>query len=167
MSTNPLAFLPGKRGSGERGTGGIKPTLLGLASGATFALSAVGFRGAILNLGMPNYAVAASFTLSVGIVMQAVLLSLYLAFRQRAVLFAILRAWKRSLFAGFAGAVASQFWFLAFALSSAANVRTLALIEVLFAQLIARFAFGQRTSAREALGMVLVVTGVALLMLAQ
>jgi drug/metabolite transporter (DMT)-like permease len=166
-STNPLAFLPGKRGSGERGTGGIKPTLLGLASGATFALSAVGFRGAILNLGMPNYAVAASFTLSVGIVMQAVLLSLYLAFRQRAVLFAILRAWKRSLFAGFAGAVASQFWFLAFALSSAANVRTLALIEVLFAQLIARFAFGQRTSAREALGMMLVVAGVALLMLAQ
>jgi drug/metabolite transporter (DMT)-like permease len=167
MSTNPLAFLPGKRGSGERGTGGIKPTLLGLASCATFALSAVGFRGAILNLGMANYAVAASFTLSVGIVMQAVLLSLYLAFRQSAVLFAILRAWKRSLFAGFAGAVASQFWFLSFALSSAANVRTLALIEVLFAQLIARFAFGQRTSAREALGMVLVVAGVALLMLAQ
>jgi drug/metabolite transporter (DMT)-like permease len=167
MSTNPLAFLPGKRGSGEHGAGGFKPTLLGLASGAIFALSAVGFRGAILSLGMPNYAVAASFTLSVGIVMQAVLLSLYLAFRQSAVLFAILRAWRRSLFAGFAGAVASQFWFLAFALSSAANVRTLALIEVLFAQLIARFAFGQRTGAREALGMVLVVAGVALLMLAQ
>lgn len=166
MSTNPLAFLPGKRGSGERGIG-IKPTLLGLASGAMFALSAVGFRGAILNLGLPNSAVAASFTLSVGIVMQAVLLSLYLAFRQSAVLFAILRAWKRSLFAGFAGAVASQFWFLAFALSSAANVRTLALIEVLFAQLIARIAFGQHTSAREALGMALVVAGVALLMLAQ
>jgi drug/metabolite transporter (DMT)-like permease len=167
MSTNPLAFLPGKRGSGERGTGGIRPTLLGLASGAMFALSAVGFRGAILNLGMSNYAVAASFTLAVGIVMQAVLLSLYLALRQRSVLFAIVRAWKRSLFAGFAGAVASQFWFLAFALASAANVRTLALIEVLFAQVIARFAFGQRTSAREALGMVLVVAGVALLMLAQ
>ena len=167
MSTNPLAFLPGKRGSGERGTGGIRPTLLGLASGAMFALSAVGFRGAILNLGMSNYAVAASFTLAVGIVMQAMLLSLYLALRQRSVLFAIVRAWKRSLFAGFAGAVASQFWFLAFALASAANVRTLALIEVLFAQVIARFAFGQRTSAREALGMVLVVAGVALLMLAQ
>ena len=51
MSTNPLAFLPGKRGSGERGTGGIRPTLLGLASGAMFALSAVGFRGAILSPG--------------------------------------------------------------------------------------------------------------------
>jgi drug/metabolite transporter (DMT)-like permease len=167
MSTNPLAFLPGKRGVGEQGTNGVKPTLLGLASGGMFALSAVGFRGAILSLGMSNYAVAASFTLSVGIAMQAVLLSLYLALRQRAVLFAIMRAWRRSLLAGFAGAVASQFWFLAFALSSAANVRTLALIEVLFAQMIARFAFGQRTSAREALGMALVVAGVALLIWAQ
>jgi uncharacterized membrane protein len=43
-------------------------------------------------------------------------------------------------------------------------VRTLALIEVLFAQLIARVAFGQRTSAREAVGMLLVIAGVGLLL---
>ena len=77
---------------------------------------------------------------------------------------AILRAWRPSLFAGLQGAVASQFWFLAFALATAASVRTLALIEVLFAQLIARFAFGQRTTLREAAGMALVVGGVALLL---
>ena len=59
---------------------------------------------------------------------------------------AIMRAWKPSLFAGFMGALASQFWFLAFALATAASVRTLALVEVLFAQLVARFAFGQRTT---------------------
>ena len=58
--------------------GGIKPTLIGLASGGMFALSAIGFRGAILNLGLPNFVMAATFTLAVGIVMQAVLLSLYL-----------------------------------------------------------------------------------------
>jgi drug/metabolite transporter (DMT)-like permease len=62
--------------------------------------------------------------------------------------------------------MASQFWYLAFALTSAASVRTLALVEVLFAQLVARFAFGQRTSAREAVGMALVVGGVVLLILA-
>jgi multidrug transporter EmrE-like cation transporter len=45
-------------------------------------------------------------------------------------------------------------------------VRTLALVEVLFAQLVARYGFGQRTSAREAIGMALVVAGVALLLLA-
>jgi uncharacterized membrane protein len=61
------------------------------------------------------------------------------------------------------GALASQFWFLAFALASAASVRTLALIEVLFAQAISRFVFGQPTTVREGLGIVLVVIGVALL----
>ena len=144
--------------------GGIRPTLIGLASGGMFALSAIGFRGAILSLELPNYVMAATFTLAIGIAMQAVLLSLYLGLRSPSVLFAILHAWKPSLSAGFAGAVASQFWFLAFALATAASVRTLALVEVLFAQLIARFAFGQRTSAREALGMLLVVCGVGLLL---
>jgi drug/metabolite transporter (DMT)-like permease len=144
--------------------GGIRPTLIGLASGGMFALSAVGFRGGILDLKLSNFVMAATFTLAVGIAMQAVLLSLYLALRSPAVLFAIARSWKPSLSAGLAGAVASQFWFLALALATAASVRTLALIEVLFAQLIARFAFGQRTSAREAFGMVLVVLGVGLLL---
>ncbi len=162
MSTK--ASLVGKRESEGSRLGGIRPTLLGLASGSMFALSAIGFRGAILSLGLPNYVVAATFTLAVGIVLQAVLLSLYLGLRHPTVLFAILRAWKPSLLAGLAGAVASQFWFLAFALATAASVRTLALIEVLFAQLVARFAFGQRTTAREAFGMVLVVCGVGLLL---
>ena len=144
--------------------GGIRPTLIGLASGGMFALSAIGYRGAILDLHLPNFVMAATFTLVVGLVMQAVTLSLYLWLRQPAVLTAIVRAWKPSLFAGFMGAFASQFWFLAFALATAASVRTLALVEVLFAQLISRFAFGHRTSAREAVGMVLVVCGVALLL---
>ncbi len=162
MSTK--ASLVGKRESEGSRLGGIRPTLLGLVSGGMFALSAIGFRGAILSLGLPNYVVAATFTLAVGIVLQAVLLSLYLGLRHPTVLFAILRARKPSLLAGLAGAVASQFWFLAFALATAASVRTLALIEVLFAQLVARFAFDQRTTAREAFGMVLVVCGVGLLL---
>ena len=81
-----------------------------------FALSAVGYRGAILSLELPNFVLAATFTLAVGLVLQAALLTLYLALRDRAVLSAIARAWRPSLFAGFMGATASQFWFLAFAL---------------------------------------------------
>ena len=49
------------------------------------------------------------------------------------------------------GATASQFWFLAFALTSVANVRTLALVEVLFAQAISYFIFKQATT-RESIG---------------
>jgi drug/metabolite transporter (DMT)-like permease len=147
-------------------SGGIRPMLLGLCSGGAFALAAIGFRGAILNLGLSDYAMAATFTLVIGLAIQSVVLSVYLSLRRSAVMFALLRAWKPSLFAGFMGALASQFWFLAFALATAASVRTLALIEVLFAQLVARYGFGQRTSAREAVGMALVVAGVALLILA-
>ena len=145
--------------------GGIKPTLIGLISGGLFALSAIGYRGAILDLHLQNFVMAATFTLVVGLLMQAVVLSLYLWLRQPAVMTAIAKSWKRSLFAGFMGALASQFWFLAFALATAASVRTLALVEVLFAQLVARYAFGQKTTPREAIGMVLVVAGVVLLIL--
>ena len=53
------------------------------------------------------------------------------------------------MFAGFMGAFASQFWFLAFALTAAANVRTLALVEVLFAQAVAYYSFKQPLSVRE------------------
>jgi drug/metabolite transporter (DMT)-like permease len=160
IATTGVITMSTKRGGM---VGGWRPTLIGLASGGMFALSAVGYRGAILDLHLQSFVMAATFTLLIGLFMQAVVLSLYLMLRQPAVMMAIARAWKRSLFAGFMGAIASQFWFLAFALATAASVRTLALVEVLFAQLVARVAFGQKTSAREALGMVLVVAGVALL----
>ncbi len=163
----PHPTLPRLRGRVGWGlVGGMQPTLFGLASGGTLALSVIGFRGAILDLHLANYVMAATFTLVVGLAVQAVTLSLYLWLRRPHVMFALARAWKPSLFAGFMGALASQFWFLAFALATAASVRTLALVEVLFAQLVARFAFGQRTTAREAVGMVLVVAGVVLLILA-
>jgi hypothetical protein len=92
-------------------TMGLRATLLGLGAGAMFAVSAIGFRGAILSLGLPSYVMAATFTLAIGLLIQSALLSLYLAVRDRAVLAAIVRAWRPSLLAGFLGALASQFWF--------------------------------------------------------
>jgi drug/metabolite transporter (DMT)-like permease len=147
--------------------GGYRPVALGLFSGAVFAISAVGYRGAILSLGLPSFVLAATLTLAIGLILQAALLTLYLALRDRAVLAAIVRAWRPSLFAGFMGATASQFWFLAFALTSVANVRTLALVEVLFAQGIALFVFKQATTKRDAIGIALIVIGVLLLIWVQ
>jgi drug/metabolite transporter (DMT)-like permease len=144
--------------------GGNRPAILGIAAGAMFALSAVGFRGAVLALDTPNFVMAATFTLAAGLLLQSVFLTLYLAVTNRAVLVGIFQAWKPSLAAGFLGALASQFWYLAFAVATAASVRTLALVEVLFAQAIATFVFGQKTTPREALGISLVVAGVALLL---
>jgi len=147
--------------------GDALPTLLGLGSGAMFALSAVGYRGAILSLEGTSFVMAATFTLSIGLALTAGLLSLYLALRNRAVLVATIRAWRPSVFAGLMGALASECWFLAFALATAASVRTLGLVEVLFAQAISSFVFKQSPSWRETIGIVLVVIGVALLIWAR
>jgi len=147
--------------------GGTRPVVLGLISGGMFAVSAVGYRGAILSLGLPSFVLAATFTLTLGLIFQAGLLTLYLALRDRTVLTAIMQAWRPSLFAGFMGATASEFWFLAFALASVANVRTLALVEVLFAQAISFFIFKQATTKRDALGISLIVAGVLLLIWVQ
>jgi len=149
------------------GYNSLRPTLLGLGAATAFAFSAIGYRGAILSLQDVQFVMAASFSLAVGLTAQAVLLSAYLAWRDRAGLDAIVRLWKPSLFAGFMGALSSQFWFLALALATAASVRTLALVEVLFAQATTHFLFKQKTTPREIAGIVLVVAGCALLVWAE
>jgi drug/metabolite transporter (DMT)-like permease len=161
IATAGVIVISPRAKSGEGGA--LRSTVVGLVSGALFGLSAIGYRGAILSLQLPNFVVAATFTVTVGLIIQAAVLSLYLALREPKVLHAIARAWRPSLFAGFMGAFASEFWFLAFAITTAANVRTLALIEVLFAQGVTRFVFKQPTTQRELVGIGLVVIGVGLL----
>jgi drug/metabolite transporter (DMT)-like permease len=141
-----------------------KPAILGIASGAMFAIAAIGFRGGIRALEVPNFVVAATTTLALSLIIQTAMLALYLVLFDRQKLLAIIREWRPSLFAGFTGAFASQMWFLAFALESAAKVRTLALIEVLFAQILSRNLFKQRLASREALGILLIIAGVVLLL---
>lgn len=141
-----------------------RPIMLGLVSATFFALSAIGFRRAILSLDAPNFAVQASTTLAIGLTIQVALLTSYLLIFDRPTLIALFRAWQPSVKAGFMGAFASQMWFLAFSLESAAKVRTLALIEILFAQLISRSLFRQSLASREAIGIALVVAGVAILL---
>ncbi len=151
------------RPGGAKGFGDWRPTVLGLLAAAFFALSAVGYRGAILQVTGVSFVVAASVTLAATLLLQSIVLSGWLVLRHPGVMTAIFRLWKPSLFAGFMGAFASLFWFLAFALTAAANVRTLALVEVLFAQGAAYYVMKQPLSLREAGGIVLILIGVALL----
>lgn len=147
-------------------SGGWHSALYGLSAGFMFAISAIGYRGAIKALHLPGYVLPATFALAVGLVTQAALLTAYLAIRDRKVLADIFRLWRPSLFAGFMGAAASEFWFLAFALATAASVRTLGLIDVLFAQAVSHILFRQKTTLREAGGIVLLVAGAILLVIA-
>lgn len=154
-----VSHTPGKLTSG-----GYRPALLGLAAAALFGLSAVGFRGAILAFEDGGHLVRAATALVAALALQTALLLAYLALFDRAALIGSLRAWRGSASAGFLGALASQFWFLGFALTSAANVRTLALVEVVLAQIVSRRVFAQETTGRELLGLALIVAGVGALL---
>jgi drug/metabolite transporter (DMT)-like permease len=140
-----------------------RPALLGVASGALFALAAVGFRGGIAALGDVPFVPAATLTLAISLAVQTVLLSAWLLIRQPEVLRAVIKAWRPSLPAGFLGAFASEMWFLAFAIQSPTRVRTLGLVEIVIAGLVSRRLFAQAPGVRDVAGMVLIVIGIALL----
>lgn len=139
----------------------------GLVSGALFGAAAVFYRGGILEvrrLGADNFVVAATTILVLGLILSCIMLTAYLLTYDREALKQIVRAWRPSMLAGFMGASASQMWFLAFAIESAAKVRTLALVEVLFAQIVSRNLFKQSLASREAIGIALIILGVVLLL---
>ena len=149
-----LSLKPGS----EILTPGWRPAMLGLTSASLFALSSIAYRGAILAAG-GNYVMAATFSLTCGLLLQTLILWPYLIVKRRDTLAGIIRLWRPSLLAGLAGAAASEFWFLAFALATAASVRTLALIEIVFAQAVSRFVFKHKTTLREALGIAVLIAG--------
>lgn len=156
-----------KPGHGRQIFRETRPAVMGLLAGFLFGLAAIGFRGGIVALPDGSFLIRALTTLVLALTIQSLALGLWLALRDRPGLLGSLRHWRPSLAAGFLGALASAFWFIAFALTSAANVRTLALVEVPMALLVARLAFGQRTTGREGWGIAVLLLGVALLMLAE
>ncbi|MBN8632511.1 MAG: EamA family transporter [Rhodobacterales bacterium] len=153
-----------KPGQGRAMLADLRPASLGLLAGLAFGLSAIGFRGAITALPDGTFLIRALTILVLSLALQTLALGLWLAFRDRAALVGSVRAFTPSLAAGFLGALASACWFTGFALTTAANVRTLALVEVVFALLLARLAYAQRASPRQLAGIGILLLGVVLLL---
>lgn len=149
---------------GAIGAGGIRAwtggaALWGLASGAGFALSAVGYRGAALQMpGVSPWMIGAWGVLFAQAA-QSLLLGGWLALRAPQALRATVTAWRVSLVAGGTGALASLCWFTAFALTTAANVRTLGMVEVVFSYLVSHRLLREKIARNEQLGLVLVLAG--------
>ncbi|MBM3353616.1 MAG: DMT family transporter [Betaproteobacteria bacterium] len=138
-----------------------RASLLGIASGTAFALAAVGFRGATLALPGAGFLIAAAATLFAAQLVQTALLGGWLAVREPSVIGKAARAWRASLLAGFMGAAASAGWFTGLALAPAAHVRTLGLVELVFAYILSMKLFRERLTRLELAGMALLVVGVA------
>jgi drug/metabolite transporter (DMT)-like permease len=144
-----------------------KTALLGLGSGTGFALSAVGFRGAALALDATPFPMAAASTLLASQLIQTSLLGGWLLFTQPDVVIRTLRSWRTSLFAGLMGATASAGWFTAMAIEPVANVRTLGLVELVFAWVVSRRLFRESLKPRELAGMAFLVLGLIMVTLAR
>jgi drug/metabolite transporter (DMT)-like permease len=162
-----MLSLPHKQGAlaVDTSTWTGRAAWFGLASGAGFAFSAVGYRGAALEL----HGVSPWLTGAWGVLwaqaLQTIALGGWLALRQPHLLRATLRAWRVSVAAGAAGALASIGWFTAFALTSAANVRTLGMVEVVFSYLVSRMLLQEQLTRAESAGLLLVVAGIGALCL--
>jgi drug/metabolite transporter (DMT)-like permease len=150
--------------AGWSGGWASRSALLGLASGAGFALSAVGYRGAALALEGTPFLMAAATTLLAAQLLQTLLLGGWMAARSLESVLRVLRAWRASLLAGFMGAAASAGWLTAFAIEPVAHVRTLGLIELVFSYAVSRRLFREKLSRRELGGMALLALGVILVL---
>src|SRR5690606_59681 len=136
----------------------------GLAAGAFFGLSAIAFRGAIIALPEGGFLIRALTVVVMGLSIQTGLLGIWLALRDRAAFVGALREWRVSMLAGFLGAFASAGWFIAFSLTAAATVRTLALVELPLAGLLSGRLTGRRMAWRELAGLAVVLAGLAILL---
>ena len=133
----------------------------GLGAGTLFGVSALAFRAGILALPDAAALPRATLILVLALALQAALFGLWFVIVDRAGLAALRINWRASVGAGTLGALASQFWFVGFALTSAADVRTLALIEVPLAAILSRRLFAESTRPVQIAGMALIVAGVA------
>jgi drug/metabolite transporter (DMT)-like permease len=129
----------------------------GLLSGLMFGFSLNAFRHSALALDAAHPVYAAIVSVAVVQAMQAVVMSLVLAVRDPEVLRAVFRDWRSSLGAGLCGACASAGWFVALALSPAAPVRALGVIEAPIAAIAGHRLF------REAVGLKQIIAGVAVI----
>lgn len=131
-------------GPGERPISGA---LFALLSGLLFGFSLNAFRHASLTLEPHHPLFSAVATVSFTQAAQALVLGAILLAVHPASVEAVLASWRRSLAAGFCGACASSCWVFALALSPAAPVRALGVIETPMAAGAGRRLFAERLSA--------------------
>jgi len=154
-----LSDTPGLKERGWRRLGN-RAMALGLASGAFFAISAVGYRGATLEIASADPLVRAALALCVVTLLQAVGLSLWLMWREPGQLGQVIAARRTAVWMGITGMAGSLCWFTAFTLESAALVFAVGQVEVIFSLLAAVLFFGERITAREGMGIGLITLSV-------
>ncbi len=158
-TTVGLAILSWPRRDQLKGAG--LGTVLGLASGAAFAVALNAYRQAGLLLEPRHPIFSATASVCVAQAIQTLVMVTALAILRPGSLIAVARSWRPSLGAGFFGAAASACWFGALALAPAGPVRAVGVLEAPIAAAAGRRLFKERLSPRQLAGGALAAIGVA------
>jgi drug/metabolite transporter (DMT)-like permease len=137
----------------------------GLASGLLFGISAVCYRGATLSLESGDAVFRASVALLAATVVQTGTLGLWLVLRERGQITRVMAAWRVAVPTGLTSMLGSMGWFTAFALQTAAYVKALGQVELVFTFLFSVFWLRERSSAKEIGGIALIISSLLLIIL--
>ncbi|MGC3939450.1 EamA family transporter [Roseobacter sp. EG26] len=138
---------------------------LGLSSGVLFAVSAVCYRGASLEIDAFDPIVRASVTLSAVTGAQMLGMALWLMQRDPGQINAVWRARRVAGWIGLMSMGGSMGWFIAFTLQTAAYVKAVGQVELILSLLASVLLFKERPSKRELAGMAVLCVSILTLIL--
>lgn len=142
-----------------------KAALVGIAAGGIFGIAALSIRQGALHLPDGDFMIRAIFTLAVMNTLQTLIMGGWLLAREPAQIVKVIATWRSSGLVGLLSVLGSACWAMGFALQSAAYIRALGQIELVFTFVASRYMLNERPTAGELLGSVLVVGGVVLVLL--
>lgn len=138
---------------------------LGLASGALFGVSAIGYRAASLAIDSADVFQRASVTLMCVTAFQTAIMAVWLGWRERGEITHVVASWRVSSLVGLTSLAGSLAWFTAFTLQNAAYVKALGQVELIFSFFASALIFREKITRREILGVCAIVISVLVLVL--
>lgn len=135
---------------------------LGLTSGIFFAISAVTYRGASLQV-EAEPAIRSLFTLACVLMVQVSALGAWLLIREPGEVTRVARAWRRAAWIGVTSLAGSYCWFTAFTLENAGYVFAVGQVEVILSLMASVLFFHEKISRKEVFGIGLITLSVVVL----
>ena len=142
-----------------------RATGLGLGAGVLFAISAVCYRGASLELAAEDPLLRAGVTLSAVTAMQLVGMAVWLHFREAGQIKAVWEARHTAVWIGLLSMAGSFCWFTAFTLQSAAYVKAVGQVELVMSLAASVLVFREKVTPRELAGMAVLCASIVALVL--
>ena len=142
-----------------------RATGLGLASGLFFAISAVSYRGATLQIDTFSSLLTASVTLCAVLTFQFCTMGVWIYLKEPRQFAALWRSRGTAVWVGLTSLGGSLGWFVAFTVQNAAYVKALGQTEIIFSLAASYFFFKERITRRELTGVGLLVFSILILIL--